>query len=118
MIEKYFFWFMYAFAGEALVSGLIILFVLQWVTKLHNYVRSHYPDYYEKNLSSPLYAGNQTVFDQQLRALKNTYFGQMPDELSRYYQRRLRRLAIISLVALASAFVTFLVSVIVTLLGG
>ena len=115
MSEKYFFWFMYAFAAEAVVFGVIILFVLQWVTKLHNSVRSHYPDYYERNLSSPLYAGNKKVFDQQRRAVKNTYFGQMPDELSRYYQRRLRRLAFISFVFLGSAVVTFLVSLIVVL---
>jgi len=61
MSEKYFFWSMYAFAGEALVFGVIILFVLQWLTKPHDYVRSHYPDYYERNLYSPLYAGNKTV---------------------------------------------------------
>ena len=106
---------MYAVAAEGLVFSSIILILLRWVAKLHNHVRSEHFEYYEENLASSLYAGDQTVFNKQLRSLKNIYFGEMPDELSRYYQKRLRRLAIMALAALGSGVITFLVALVVVL---
>ena len=109
---------MYAFAAQAVVCGVITLILLQWAKKLYSHLRSEHPEYYDMNIDAPFHAGDKAVFDKQLRSIKNTYFGQMPDELSRNYQRRLRRIAIMALMVLASGFVTFLVSVIVILLGG
>ena len=115
IIEKYFFWFMYSVAGELLLFSTFVLILIRWGTKLHNHVRSEHPEFYEANLASPLYAGDTVVFKKQLRSLKNTYFGQMPDEMSTYYQRRLRQLATVTLLLLLSGVITFLVAVIVFL---
>ena len=110
-----FFWFMYAFAAQAVVFGVLALILLQWVKQLCSHLASEHPKYYDMNIDAPFHAGNKTVFDQQRRSVKNTYFGQMPDELSRYYQRCLRRIAFMSLVVFASALMTLIVAVIITI---
>ena len=110
-------WFMDAFAAQSVVFCGIGLIILRRATKLHTYVKSVHLEYYERNLAAPLYAGNKEIFDMQFRAVKNTYFGPMPDERSRYYQKRLRRVALLSLVVFASALITLLISVIVSILN-
>ena len=102
--------------GAELIVFCIIAFVLiHWGKKLDRHLLKNYPKFFEENLAAPFWAGDWNVVKQHLRALKNTYWGIMPDETSSFYQSRLRWYAKLSLISLSVFFITLITVIIVSL---
>lgn len=85
---------------EAIVFGLTALILVQANKRLRAYLNRFHQRFLEENLSSPFCAGDRTVMRQQLRVVRNTYFAIMPDETSRFLQRKMRSRAILVLLSL------------------
>ena len=107
MMDKYIHSLIIVVGAEILVFYIICFVMIQWNKKLRRHLSSEQPEFYKDKISAPYFAGDDTVLREQLRAIKNTYLATMPDKISAYYQRRLRQLAVIGLLALLSGFIIF-----------
>lgn len=93
---------------EALAFAISCLILIQRAQQLTSYLSTTHPRFLEEHLSAPFWAGDRTVMRQHLRAIKNAYFAQMPDEKSEYLQSRMRSYAVVCL----SLFLVFAVTLI------
>jgi len=89
-----------------------IMCVLRTSKKLANYLNTYYPEFIDKNLSAPYWAGDWSVANQHIRAIRNAYFGPMPDDESRRLQGRMRMYGVLSM----SLFVMFIVTLLTSAL--
>jgi hypothetical protein len=102
--------------AEAIIFSIIALLVVRWGKKLDEHLLKEYPKFFEENLSAPFWAGDRQVVKQHLRALRNTYWGSMPDETSSFYQAQLRRYAKYAVISLSIFFMTLVVVFIIAVL--
>ena len=105
----------YVLGAEAIAFCVIALIVVHWGKKLDQHLVTNHPKFFEDNLYAPFWAGDWGVVKQHLRALKNTYWGLMPDEASSFYQSQLRRYAKYALFCLMLFFITLIITVAVFL---
>ena len=100
--------------AEATIFSIIALLVVHWGKKLDRHLLKEYPKFFEENLAAPFWAGDWKVVKQDLRALRNTYWGSMPDETSSFYQSQLRRYAKYALISLLVFFLTLIVVAVIS----
>jgi hypothetical protein len=107
------FLFLYLVAAEAVVFCISILLVNLCSKELASYLSSSHPEFLEKSLSAPYWAGDWSVMSRHIRAIRNAYFGEMPDESSRRLQKKMRFYGVLALFLFLLGIGTFVTSVVI-----
>lgn len=105
------YYFVWLLGAEFLLFCIMILFNSRWGNKLIIYLQQHYPQLYKENLDVPFLAGGPDVMRKHWKALKVAYWGEMPDELSKIYQQKMKLYAKLGILCLFIQFITVIVFV-------
>ena len=105
--------FLYLLAIESICFCCGIIIVLQCSKKLANYLNTFHPAFIVENLTAPYRAGDWSVVIQQIRAIKNAYFGTMPDNESDRLRRRMQFYVVLSLSLMGLFIGTLIVSALI-----
>jgi hypothetical protein len=89
--------FPYLLGAEAIAFYVSVLNVLRSGRQLTGYLNTYHRKFLEETLSAPFWAGDWAVMSQHIRAMRNAYFGAMPDETSNDWQKRMRLHGLLSL---------------------
>lgn len=76
--------------SEVLLICIIMLIWVSWNKKFSKHLKENHPLFYKENFDTPFLAGGPEVMKKHYRALKVFYWGEMPDELSKVYQRKIK----------------------------
>jgi hypothetical protein len=105
--------FVYLLGAESIAFCLSILIVIRWSKKLTMHLSAYHQQFLEENLSAPFWAGDSAVMKQHIRAVRNAYFGTMPDSTSAFFQKRMRSYAALSLLLLLLFAVTLIAGAVI-----
>ena len=100
--------------GEALAFCIVALVVVRWGKKLDRHLITAHPKFLKENLSAPFWAGDSGVVRQHIRAIRNAYWGTMPDETSSFYRSKMRRYAAAGIAVLLAFYATIVIAAIVS----
>ncbi len=93
---------------EFLLICIVMLIWVHWGEKLDNYLQKNYYQFWKKNLDAPLLAGGPDVMKKHYKVLKVAYGGEMPDEVSKAYQRKIKFYAKLTVFAMIILIITMI----------
>lgn len=103
---RYIDYFIWLLGVESLIYCFMMLLSARWGNKLIIYLQKNHPLFYKEYLDVPFLAGGPDVMRKHYKALKIAYWGNMPDDLSKSYQKYMKFYAKISLLCLLILFMT------------
>ncbi len=105
--------FIWALGVEALLYSILGFFSIQWGKKLNMYLRQNQSQFYKEKLDVPFLAGGPEVMKKHYNALKFAYWGEMPDELSKRYQKKMKFFAKLGILSLLILFITLIAIILI-----